>query len=85
MEEAHETLASMARCTGDVTRDLDASTLALVRVSLEQGSEADQFVGILEGKAPRSEQNLSRIFGEQLPSGLVIRENEGHSPSPQIG
>jgi hypothetical protein len=57
-------VASLARVTGDTTRDLPTSTRDLVRrafpdVDLEAGPE-DSLAA------------MGRIFGEELPSGLVF-------------
>jgi hypothetical protein len=40
---------------------------------LEESPDADRLLAILDGDVARDTQSLSRIFGEELPSGLVIR------------
>lgn len=63
---AADAVASLARHTGDATRDLPASTLTSVRSA---------FPALDLDRDP--EDNLAamgRIFGEELPSGLVFRE-----------
>jgi molecular chaperone DnaK (HSP70) len=65
---AGETLASIARRTGDPTRDVAAAVFEKVRVKL--GSE--KLVAILEGQEENDERAMGRIFGESLPSGLVL-------------
>ena len=58
-DRAADALAQLARKTGDPTRDLPPATLAMVEalgISVEPG----------EGRS------MDRIFGEELPSGLVI-------------
>jgi hypothetical protein len=62
---AAETLASLARRTGDPTRDIAPPVFEKVRAKLD----SDKLVAILEGVEARDE---GRIFGEALPSGLVI-------------
>jgi hypothetical protein len=57
--KATDALVSMARPTGDPTRDVAAATLNAVRA-------------IAPVDADRDEQALGRIFGEDLPSGLVL-------------
>ena len=69
--KAGEALASMARQTSDPTRDLPATVLALVRKRLEEDPAAERLLAILDGEESRDAQSLSRIFGEELPAGLV--------------
>jgi len=73
LTQAREALASMAQHTGDATRDLAASLLTHVRLKLEESPDADRLLAILDGEVARDTQSLSRIFGEELPAGLVIR------------
>ena len=64
--KAAEAVASLARLTGDATRDLPPTTLTSVRAA---------FPELDLDKDP--EDNLAamgRIFGEELPSGLVFHE-----------
>jgi hypothetical protein len=69
----------MARQTGDASRDLPAHTLAQVRHKLEQDRDARRLLAIFEGEEAPDTRSLSRIFGEELPSGLVI----GRGADPQ--
>jgi molecular chaperone DnaK (HSP70) len=69
---AAEALASMSRRTGDSYRDLPPATVAVARRVIEQHKEAPKLLAILEGKAGRDTESLSRIFGEELPSGLQV-------------
>jgi molecular chaperone DnaK (HSP70) len=69
--KAAEAVALMARRTGDLSRDLPAPTLELVRRTLAQRDDAVRLLRILEGEAPHDAQLMERIFGEELPSGLV--------------
>lgn len=73
LTQAREAIASMAQHTGDGTRDLATSTLTHVRLKLKEAPDADRLLTILDGEVARDTQSLSRIFGEELPSGLVIR------------
>jgi molecular chaperone DnaK (HSP70) len=74
IESAGDALASMARRTGDPVRDLTPALQATVRKRLESLPHADRLLPILEGEEERDEQALGRIFGEELPSGLVLGE-----------
>ena len=71
---AADALASIARRTEDPARDLAPATFAAVRRKLENLPHAARYVSILEGEEERDEQALGRIFGEELPSGLVLAE-----------
>ena len=64
--KAEETIAALARRTGDGTRDLNPGTLELVRRA---------FPNVDLEAAPRDDlAAMGRIFGEELPSGLVFHE-----------
>jgi len=63
-ERAADTVSALARRTGDSTRDLPPATLDVVRrafpdVNLEQ-EPRDQLAA------------MGRVFGEELPPGLVF-------------
>jgi molecular chaperone DnaK (HSP70) len=73
---AGEALANMARSTEDPTRDLPAPTLQAVRTKLQAMPHADRLLAIFEGEE-EDDQALGRIFGEELPSGLVLVEQAG--------
>jgi hypothetical protein len=66
--KADDALVSLARHTGDPVRDVSATTFATVRTRLADSPLLAQ----LEGDAERDERALGRIFGEDLPSGLVL-------------
>ncbi|HEY7333372.1 MAG TPA: Hsp70 family protein [Bryobacteraceae bacterium] len=66
MPKAEDAIAALARRTGDSTRDLSPATLELVRRSLP---DLD-----LEAAARDDLAARGRIFGEELPSGLVFHE-----------
>jgi hypothetical protein len=70
--QAAEALAAMARRTGDAYRDLPPATVAIARRNIEQHKDTARLLAILEGRAARDTESLSRIFGEELPSGLVL-------------
>jgi len=64
--KASDALASLARQTGDATRDLPASTLSVVRRT---------FPDLELDREPQDHLTaMGRIFGEDLPSGLVFHE-----------
>lgn len=69
---AAEALALIAQQTGDASRDLPAHVLAQVRRKLEQDRDARRLLAIFEGEEAPDARSLSRIFGEELPSGLLI-------------
>ena len=62
--KAADTVASLARQTGDGTRDLPPSTREVVRRAFPQ----------IQLDAKSGDASMSRIFGEELPSGLVFDE-----------
>lgn len=70
--DAAEALATMARHTGDVARDLPAPTIQLVEKSLEKHPKRDILRAILAGEGQDELAALGRVFGEELPSGLTI-------------
>jgi hypothetical protein len=64
--KAGDALASIAKQTGDATRDLPAATLGAMRSAfpaLDLTREPDDQLAA-----------MGRIFGEELPSGLVFHE-----------
>jgi molecular chaperone DnaK (HSP70) len=68
---AGEALAALARNTGDPTRDLSPATRETVKRKLEKQPHAERLLAILEGEE-EDDRALGRIFGEELPSGLVL-------------
>jgi len=70
--DAGDTLALLARKTGDPTRDVAPATAEKVRAVLATAANADQLLALFEGRESRSERAMDRMFGEILPSGLVI-------------
>jgi hypothetical protein len=66
--KADDSLVSLGRRTGDPVRDVSATTLAALRARLAD----ERLIAQLEGESERDERALGRIFGESLPSGLVL-------------
>jgi hypothetical protein len=66
---AAEALASIARFTGDPTRDLPPPTRDAIRAKLESNPK---LLAVFEGEEARDQSALDRMFGEALPSGLVL-------------
>jgi molecular chaperone DnaK (HSP70) len=69
---AAEALASLARRSDDPTRDLSPATRESVRQKLVAMPRSEQLLAIFDGEGQRDERALGRIFGEELPSGLVL-------------
>ena len=63
MPHSADTLVAIARRTGDATRDLSPATIELVRRTIPEA-----LLPALEGE---EHEDLAKIFGEELPSGLV--------------
>jgi hypothetical protein len=61
-----DAIASLARNTGDSTRDLPPQTLALVRRTFPHLD--------LDQDPQDNSAAMARIFGEELPSGLVFHD-----------
>ncbi|PWU12112.1 MAG: molecular chaperone DnaK [Terriglobia bacterium] len=68
---AGDALATMARGTEDPTRDLSAATRETVKRKLEKLPQAERLLPVFEGEE-EDDRTLGRIFGEELPSGLVL-------------
>jgi hypothetical protein len=66
---AEEAIASIAQHTGDVSRDLPPAVMNNVRRALEPHPE---LLAVLGGESARELATLGRMFGEELPSGLVF-------------
>jgi molecular chaperone DnaK (HSP70) len=71
---AADTLASLGRRTDDPMRDLSPATREAVRQKLAAHAHAESLLAIFEADEERDERALGRIFGEELPSGLVLAE-----------
>lgn len=69
VEGAGECIARLAQVTGDAARDLPASTIEMARRIVEGNPE---WLAILDGEAAGDLESMGRVFGEELPSGLVL-------------
>jgi hypothetical protein len=69
VKNSEEALASIARVTGDNARDLPPATVNLVRAALASKPE---LLAVLEGEKGRDLGVMGRMFGEELPAGLVF-------------
>ena len=69
VEGAGECLARLAQITGDAARDLPPTTVEMVRRLVENNPE---WLALLEGEAAGDLASMGRVFGEELPSGLVL-------------
>ena len=67
---AEDTLAALARHTGDPVRDVTPATFDLVRSRLTN----ERHLLILQGEEAEDERAMGRIFGESLPSGLKLSD-----------
>jgi len=67
-----DALAAIARRTEDPTRDLPPATLTAVRRKLQALPHAERYLAVLDGDEDRDDRAMGRIFGEELPSGLVL-------------
>jgi molecular chaperone DnaK (HSP70) len=68
---AADALARLAQHTDDQTRELPAATREAVRRKLETLPHAARLLASFEGEQ-EDERALGRVFGEELPSGLVL-------------
>jgi molecular chaperone DnaK (HSP70) len=66
LDKAEDAVAAMARHTGDAARDLAPQTMELVRRRFPHIN--------LEAEEQDNLRALERIFGEELPAGLVLAE-----------
>ncbi len=76
VKELVPALLSMARLTGDRTRDLDVVIRQQIAVWLQsKGVEKDKLVP-LQKVVPLASREQSRVFGESLPEGLMFISGE---------
>ena len=61
--KAEDSVVAIARRTGDSTRDLSPATIDNIRKRIPEA-----LLPVLEGEV---EEDLGKVFGEELPSGLV--------------
>jgi molecular chaperone DnaK (HSP70) len=71
LANAGDALAAIGRRTEDPTRDLPGPTRDAIRVKIQQSPHAERLLAVFEGEE-EDERTLGRIFGEELPSGLVL-------------
>jgi hypothetical protein len=69
---AAEALAAIARRTGDPIRDLSPAQIEQVRRTIADAPDAGRLIAILEGEEELDSGTLDRMFGEELPPGLVF-------------
>ncbi|HEX5229249.1 MAG TPA: Hsp70 family protein [Bryobacteraceae bacterium] len=62
--KSDDAVVAIARRTGDSTRDLTPASIDMIRKRIPE-----PLIPALEGEA---EEDLGRVFGEELPSGLVV-------------
>jgi molecular chaperone DnaK (HSP70) len=74
IQAAGDALAGMARRTEDPTRDLPPATRDAVRSKIQTLPHSDRLLAVLDGEE-EDDGTLGRIFGEELPSGLVLAES----------
>ena len=70
VKSSEEALASIAQVTGDGTRDLPPAVVNLVRSALARRNRS--CLAVLEGDKGRDLGTMGRMFGEELPAGLVF-------------
>jgi molecular chaperone DnaK (HSP70) len=66
-------LAQLARKTGDRIRDLDPAVIGRVTAWMSHHGIAAEHMRLLSEVVPMAQQEESTIFGESLPSGIVLR------------
>ncbi len=70
---ANDALAAIGRRTDDPTRDLPIATRDAIRTKLRTSPHAERLLAFFEGQE-EDDSALGRIFGEELPSGLVLAQ-----------
>jgi molecular chaperone DnaK (HSP70) len=73
---AADALAAIARRTGDPARDLSPVVAGQVRRAVSGKPDAARLLAVLEGEEELDSGTLDRMFGEELPSGLVFGQSE---------
>jgi len=74
VDRAADALATIARRTGDPTRDVPPVAFEQVRRAIHGKPDEARLLAILEGEEELDSGALDRMFGEELPSGLVFAE-----------
>lgn len=72
LEGTAETVARLARRTGNVTIDLPTATVDSLRNQLRRRPEGEKWLPVLEGEGGKDLDAMGRVFGEELPTGLVM-------------
>jgi molecular chaperone DnaK (HSP70) len=70
--QAGQALLHLARKTGDLARDLDPSVIDHIRDRLSQQGFLEDQLRVLFEVVPYKRQETGTLFGEDLPSGLVL-------------
>jgi hypothetical protein len=70
--KSDDALAALAQLTGDATRDVAPVTFNLVRAKLAANPD---LLSVVEGEEPRDSGALGRVFGEELPTGLIFADD----------
>jgi len=70
-----DALASIGRRTDDPTRDLPIAVRQTIQRKLETMPHADRLLAVFEGEE-QDDATLGKIFGEELPSGLVLETGD---------
>ena len=73
---AADALAAISRRTGDPTRDLSPVVVEQVRRAISSQPDAARLLAVIEGEEELDSGTLDRMFGEELPSGLVFAASE---------
>jgi hypothetical protein len=74
-----QTLLQLARKTGDRTRDMDAAVIDRISNWLSGRDFSSEQLRVLCEVIPLREQETSAIFGEDLPSGLILQDDAGRT------
>jgi hypothetical protein len=70
IQGSEESIARLGQVTGDSTRDLPPATQELVRRTL---AENESLLKVFDGSSRDDLDSMGRVFGEELPSGLILR------------
>ena len=67
-----EMLSQLCRKTGDPLRDIDDDTRDKVMGWIESAGEFPEALGRITTRSIRQQQEKNTVFGESLPTGLVL-------------
>jgi uncharacterized protein DUF3731 len=73
-DKAAEALVTIAQRTGDAARDLPEPVIDEVRRAIAAHPEVERLSAVLDGEEDLDPGARDRMFGEQLPSGLVAAD-----------